>query len=133
MGKFKELLNNQKDYFQSQATKPVSFRITQLKRLKEVLKSNEPKMNEAIYADFKKSSFDTFTNELALLYLDIDEAIKKLPRWSKRKRVGTNLINFPAKSSIHPEPLGSSLVIGAWNYPFQFSFTPVISAGTQYY
>jgi aldehyde dehydrogenase (NAD+) len=128
MGNFEEILNEQKEYFQSQATQPVSFRITQLKRLKVVLKSNEAKMNDAIYADFKKSSFDTFTNELALLYLDIDEAIKKLPRWSKRKRVGTNLINFPAKSYIYPEPLGTSLIIGAWNYPFQLSFAPVIAA-----
>lgn len=128
MENFEEILNNQKDNFQSQATMPVSFRITQLKRLKEILKSNESEMNEAIYADFKKSSFDTFTNELALLYLDIDEAIKKLPRWSKRKRVGTNLINFPAKSYIHPDPLGTSLIIGAWNYPFQLSFAPVIAA-----
>jgi len=128
MENFEEVLNNQKDYFQSQTTKPVSFRVSQLRRLKEILKSNESEMNDAIYADFKKSSFDTFTNELALLYLDIDEAIKKLPSWSKRKKVGTNLINFPAKSYIYAEPLGSSLVIGAWNYPLQLSFAPVIAA-----
>ena len=128
MENFEELLENQKTYYQSQATKPVKFRIAQLRRLKEILRSNEAEMNEAIYSDFKKSGFDTFTNELALLYLDIDEAIKKIPGWSKRKRVGTNLINFPAKSHIYPEPLGSSLVIGAWNYPFQLSFAPVIAA-----
>lgn len=128
MENFEEIVNNQKNFFQSQSTKPVSFRVAQLKRLKDILKSNESEMNEAIYADFKKSSFDTFTNELALLYLDIDEAIKKLSSWSKRKRVSTNLINFPAKSYIHPEPLGTSLIIGAWNYPFQLSFAPVIAA-----
>ncbi|PHR46072.1 MAG: aldehyde dehydrogenase [Fluviicola sp.] len=128
MEKFEKILIAQRDYFGSQATKPVNFRITQLKRLRDVLKSNETKMNDAIYADFKKSRFDTFTNELALLYLDIDEAIRNLPKWSKRKRVGTNLINFPAKSYIYPEPIGSSLIIGAWNYPFQLSFAPVIAA-----
>lgn len=128
MEKFEKILIAQRDYFGSQATKPVNFRITQLKRLRDVLKSNETKMNDAIYADFKKSRFDTFTNELALLYLDIDEAIRNLPKWSKRKKVGTNLINFPAKSYIYPEPIGSSLIIGAWNYPFQLSFAPVIAA-----
>ena len=128
MEKFEKILIAQRDYFGSQATKPVNFRITQLKRLRDVLKSNETKMNDAIYADFKKSRFDAFTNELALLYLDIDEAIRNLPKWSKRKKVGTNLINFPAKSYIYPEPIGSSLIIGAWNYPFQLSFAPVIAA-----
>lgn len=128
MEKFEKILIAQRDYFGSQATKPVNFRITQLKRLRDVLKSNETKMNDAIYADFKKSRFDAFTNELALLYLDIDEAIRNLSKWSKRKKVGTNLINFPAKSYIYPEPIGSSLIIGAWNYPFQLSFAPVIAA-----
>lgn len=128
MENFEELVKNQKYYFQSQVTKPINFRVSRLKQFKEVLRSNEPLMMEAIEADFKKSRFDTFTNELALLYLDIDEAIKKLPRWSRRKRVSTNLINFPAKSFIHPEPLGTSLIIGAWNYPFQLSFAPVIAA-----
>jgi aldehyde dehydrogenase (NAD+) len=37
-------------------------------------------------------------------------------------------LNFPAKSYIYPEPLGTCLVIGAWNYPIQLSFAPVIAA-----
>lgn len=82
-----------------------------MKQLKKVIKDNEDRLSEAIYTDFKKSKFDTFTNELALLYLDIDEAVAKVNKWSMRKRVGTNLINFPAKSYIYPEPLGTCLVI----------------------
>src|SRR5690554_6266588 len=70
----------------------------------------------------------SFTNELALVYLDIDEAVSKVQKWSKRKRVRTNLLNFPAKSYIYPEPLGTCLVIGAWNYPIQLSFAPVVAA-----
>jgi aldehyde dehydrogenase (NAD+) len=38
------------------------------------------------------------------------------------------LVNFPAKSYVIPEPLGVSLVIGAWNYPYQLSFGPAIAA-----
>src|SRR5690554_8092206 len=76
-------------------------------------------MYKAIYNDFKKSNFDAFTNELALVYLDIDEAVSKVQRWSKRKRVRTNLLNFPAKSYIYPERLETCVVIGAWNYPSQ--------------
>jgi aldehyde dehydrogenase (NAD+) len=29
---------------------------------------------------------------------------------------------------IHPEPLGIALIIGAWNYPFLVSLTPLIGA-----
>ena len=72
--------------------------------------------------------FETFTNEFGLVFLDIDEACKKLKSWAKRKRVRTNWVNFPAKSYIIPEPLGVSLVIGAWNYPYQLSLAPAIAA-----
>lgn len=126
--KYQNLLSNQRLYFETGVTKPISFRKKQLKKLKSILRENEEQMNEAIYADFQKSSFDTFTNELALVYLDIDEAISNIYVWSKRKRVSTNLINFPAQSFIYPEPLGSCLIIGAWNYPFQLSFAPVVAA-----
>ena len=123
-----QTVKNQHTYFLSEATKPVSFRVQQLKKLKNLLKLHEKEMIDAIYLDFKKSEFDTYTNELALLYSDIDEAVRKIRRWTKIKRVGTNLINFPAKSYIIPEPLGVALVIGAWNYPYQLSLAPIIPA-----
>lgn len=125
---FQKLLTKQQQHFQSGVTRETNHRKRQLKKLESVLKQHEKEMNEAIYADFKKSSFDTFSNELALVYLDIKEALSKLATWSRRKRVGTNLLNFPAKSYIYPEPLGTCLIIGAWNYPFQLSFAPVVAA-----
>jgi len=122
------IVSKQRDFFKSDKTKDCNFRIQQLKALKKVLKSNESLLTEAIYKDFKKSEFDCYTTELALLYSDINEACKKLKSWSKIKRVSTNLINFPAKSRIIPEPYGVSLIIGAWNYPYQLSFAPAIAA-----
>lgn len=123
-----KLVSDQRSYFNEYNTRTIDFRKAQLKKLKSVLKKNESALNTAIYSDFKKSEFDTFVTELALLYTDIDEAIKKLHAWSKKKRVRTNLFNFPGKSYIIPEPLGVCLVIGAWNYPYQLSFAPVIAA-----
>lgn len=122
------IVSQQRDFFKSDKTKDCNFRIQQLKALKKVLKSNESLLTEAIYKDFKKSEFDCYTTELALLYSDINEACKKIKSWSKIKRVNTNLINFPAKSRIIPEPYGVSLIIGAWNYPYQLSFAPAIAA-----
>ena len=49
-------------------------------------------------------------------------------KWSRKLRVRTNLANFPARSYIMPEPLGTTLVIGSWNYPVQVSLIPVISS-----
>ncbi|MCM4168821.1 aldehyde dehydrogenase [Arenibacter sp. H213] len=128
MDKMQEIVALQKKFFQTNATKEVNFRIAQLKKLESLLRENEDFLHEAIYKDFKKSAFENYTTEISLLYHDIKEAVKKISKWSKKKRVRTNLVNLPAKSYIIPEPLGVSLIIGAWNYPYQLSIAPAIAA-----
>ncbi|EPR67945.1 Aldehyde dehydrogenase [Cyclobacterium qasimii M12-11B] len=51
-----------------------------------------------------------------------------MKKWSKRKKVSTGIANFPAKSYIIPEPMGVTLIIGAWNYPYQLSLLPAITS-----
>jgi aldehyde dehydrogenase (NAD+) len=38
------------------------------------------------------------------------------------------LVNWPGQSFVKPEPFGTCLIIGAWNYPIQLSFAPAIAA-----
>tara|TARA_R110002072_G_scaffold23949_2_gene81915 strand:- start:22179 stop:23534 length:1356 start_codon:yes stop_codon:yes gene_type:complete len=123
-----KIIAAQRQFFNIHKTKDVTFRINQLKTFKKMLQENEEALHEAIYKDFKKSSFENYLSELALVYHDIDEAIKKCKRWSRTRRVSTNIANFPASSYIIPEPLGVCLVIGAWNYPYQLSLAPAIAA-----
>lgn len=122
------LVERQRAYFNSNATKSVAFRIEQLKRLRSVLKANESAIFAAIYSDYQKSEFDSFLTEFLVLYDDLEIAIRKVSRWAKRKRARTNLLNWPSRSYIIPEPLGVTLVIGAWNYPIQLSLTPVVAS-----
>ena len=123
-----KIVNQQNTFFNSNTTKEVNFRIETLKKLKHILKKNEDKLYTAIYDDFKKSKFETYLTEISLIYNEINDSINNLKKWSKRKRVRTNLANFPGKSYIIPEPLGTILVISAWNYPILIALTPVISA-----
>ena len=123
-----KIVNQQKKFFNSNSTKKVSLRIETLKKLKSVLKENEQELYTAIYTDFKKSKFETYLTEISIIYRELNDAIRNLKKWSKQKRVRTNLANLPAKSYIIPEPLGTVLVISAWNYPYQLALTPTISA-----
>ncbi|WP_378185393.1 aldehyde dehydrogenase family protein [Aquimarina sp. W85] len=125
---YQTLVDAQYTFFNTNATKDILFRKKALKRLKNVLKENEEILYEAIFKDFKKSKFETYVTELALVYSEIDVALKNLNNWSSKRRIRTSLANFPAKSYIIAEPLGVSLVIGAWNYPYQLSLAPAVAA-----
>lgn len=124
----KQIITNQRTYFNTHATKGIDFRRRQLKILEKALKQNEAVLHDAIYKDFKKSEFDNYSTELSLLYKDIKEARKMIFKWARREKVSTGLLNFPASSYIISEPLGVCLIIGAWNYPYQLSFAPAIAA-----
>ena len=118
----------QKKYFASGKTLALAVRKAQLKKLKEILQANEDRLYKAIYSDFRKSIFDTYTTEISILYHEIDEAISKLSTWAKTQKVSTNWVNFPTKSYVIKEPLGVALIIGAWNYPYQLLLSPAIAA-----
>lgn len=119
---------NQLRFFNTNTTKEVEFRVAQLKKLKQLLQKNEPLLFDAIYADFGKSKFETYMSELSMMYHEIDTFIKKIKKWSKPQKVKTGLSNFPGKSFVMSEPYGVVLVIGAWNYPYQLSLLPAITA-----
>lgn len=122
------IFEKQQLFFNTNSTKDIQFRKQQLVKLKKHLQENEEAMYKAIHADFGKSRFETFETEIAFIYKEINECLANLSKWSRKKYVSTNLPNFPANSSILPEPLGSVLVIGAWNYPYHLSLVPAISA-----
>lgn len=122
------LIQDQRSFFHSNGTRKTDFRLKQLKLLKQILQSNEAALNQAIYADFGKSAYETYLTELSFIHHEIDLVIKNLKSWTKRQRVKTPLVNFPAKSYIIPEPYGNTLIISAWNYPYQLSLIPAVSA-----
>ena len=125
---YADILQQQKTFFNSHATKDLNFRKAQLQKLKKVVKSNEKLLYDAIYQDFGKSEFETFGTEISFVYKDIDYYLKNLKSFAKPKSVLTNIVNQMGSSKIVFEPLGNCLVIGAWNYPYQLTLTPVIAA-----
>ena len=91
----KEVISKQQDFFNSNKTKEVDFRVSQLKKFKKLLKENEDLLYEAIYEDFGKSKYETYISEMSLTYHELNLFIKNTKRWSKRKKVSTNFANFP--------------------------------------
>ena len=123
-----QIVDQQRSFFLTGKTKGYAFRLAQLKKFKELLKQYEPQLCDALYKDFRKPAEETYINELSQLYHEINISIENLKDWMRPKSVSTNLVNLPGNSYLHPDPLGVSLVIGAWNYPYMITLHPVISA-----
>lgn len=125
---FEALLLAQQDYFHSDVTKDLAFRKAQLKKLKQAILNQEQAINEALRQDLNKSEFEAFTTEVGFCLSSIEHTLKHLDRWAKPRRVPTPILNFYSKSMILPEPLGTILIIGPYNYPFQLIIEPLIGA-----
>lgn len=125
---FQEILSEQRAFFATQKTKNLKFRKSNLQKLKEVILKNENLLYDAIHKDFGKSKFETYATEISFVLKDIDYYLKNLASLSRPKKVRTNLANQLGSSRIYSEPLGNILVIGAWNYPYQLSLSPMIAA-----
>ncbi len=125
---YSDLLQTQNDFFDSNQTKDLKFRKGLLQRLYQVIEQNEETMFEAIYNDIGKSKLETIATETGLIKSEITHTIKHLNEWTAKEYVPTVLANLPASSYIISEPLGTVLIIGAWNYPYLLTFQPLVSA-----
>jgi len=123
-----DILKKQKAYFLTDETKSYDFRIKQLQRLKEAIKAYEDKLIDALYQDLHKSSIEAYTTEIGFVYKSIKIALKNLKKWMKVTKVRTPIFMFGSKSYKMYEPLGSVLIIGPYNYPFQLVIEPLIGA-----
>ena len=118
----------QKKFFNSGTSKSIQYRINSLKKLKKNISLNENEIINALKSDLGKSETETFFSEIALIYIEINLALKNVKRWSKKRKVSSSLINFLSSDYIIPEPYGVTLNISPWNYPFQLSLSPLIGA-----
>ena len=122
------LVEAQHEFFHSEATLNIDFRIKQLKLLLAALKEWERPLYEALWADLHKSKEEAFLTELSIVEGEIKNHIKNLKKWVKTEKCSTPLKMFPSRSYVVSEPLGSALIIAPWNYPVQLLLNPLVGA-----
>ena len=127
-----DLLNkvyqSQRSYFQSGETLPVGVRLLKLKQFRRVLFEKERKLYEALKKDLNKPVLEAFMGEFMGMLHEVDTAISKLKKWSKRRRIKSSVFTIPSKASVIPEPYGQVLIISPWNYPVDLCLSPLIGA-----
>ena len=123
-----DVVEKQRNYFNSSATLFYEFRIKQLHHLKRTIEKYEPQIIKALNDDLGKSEFESYLSEVGFVLLDLSHTIKDLKKWMKSKRVKTPFILQPASSKVYFSPLGVNLIIAPFNYPFQLALSPLIAA-----
>ncbi|KAI6248066.1 Beta-apo-4'-carotenal oxygenase [Erysiphe necator] len=113
--------------FSSQTTKPIEFRLRQLRQLYWGLNDYSALLVEACKQDLGKPTFETFVTEIDWCKNDILFVTQNLKKWMKDEPApDISLSNLLVKPKIRKEPLGTALVIGAYNFPIQLAIGPFI-------
>jgi aldehyde dehydrogenase (NAD+) len=115
-------------HFETGVTKPLSWRHSQLDSLEHFLMEREQDILDALHADLGKPAMEAYGAEIGLPRSELRLARKKLASWVKPERVWTSLAAMPGRSYVYREPLGVTLIITPWNYPFQLAVLPLIGA-----
>jgi aldehyde dehydrogenase (NAD+) len=106
----------------------INYRKQSLIKLLNCVQKHEQEIIKALYADFKKSDFESVISETAYIISELKHTISNINNWAKPTMVLPSLLNFPSTDYIYKEPYGKVLIIAPWNYPYQLSFSPLIAA-----
>lgn len=124
----RQILEKQHRLFQEGATLPVSFRLSQLQKLKDGIRRYEEELDQALEADLGKSRMESYMCEIGLTLSELTWMQKHLRSLVREKRVSTPLAQFAARSFRSPSPYGTVLIMSPWNYPVLLTLEPLIDA-----
>ena len=123
-----QIVDLQREYFYSGETKTLDFRLRNLQKLRDLLITFEDNILMALSKDLGKSNFEAYASELTMAYEEIKLATENLSEWMEPIAEKTPLMAMPAKSYTLFEPMGVTLIISPWNYPFLLAIDPLIGA-----
>lgn len=123
-----EIISDQRAFFATGETKNIQFRLRSLRRLYDAVSASESEILDALHGDLHKSSEEGYLTEVSIVLSEIKYHIKNLKRWAKPHPCKTPLHLWPSRSYTMMEPLGITLILAPWNYPFQLLLNPLIGA-----
>jgi len=105
-----------------------SERRAMLKKLLAVVLAHRVDIQTAMNADYGRHAIETDLAETWLVVKEIKFAMRHLAHWMRPKRVPTSVAFFGARAQINFEAKGVALIISPWNFPFNLSLSPLVSA-----
>ncbi|NYH97641.1 coniferyl aldehyde dehydrogenase [Cupriavidus plantarum] len=108
---------------------PWTVRADRLRRLRALVRDNQPAIAAAIDADFtNRPRQETALLEVFPSIAGIDDALRHGRRWMRMRRARTGLWFLPGRSRLLPQPLGVIGIVVPWNYPLYLAVGPLVGA-----
>ena len=123
-----ELLEKQRNYFATGATRGWGARKDALNRLERVLVAKREEILDALGKDLGKPDVEAYLAEYYFLLQELRMIRKSLKKWLKSRRVSSPFYFQPCQSVLRRDPYGVGLIVAPWNYPVQLSLSPLIAA-----
>lgn len=114
--------------FNTGRTRPLEWRLAQLRGIERLVEEREPEIAAALAKDLGRSAAEAWLGDVASTKGEAVYARKHLKKWMRRRRTPLPLAQLPARAWVQYDPLGVVLVIGPWNYPIYLSLAPLVAA-----
>ncbi len=106
----------------------IRFRKQKIKSIRKWILNNQKEIREALYADLRKPEPEADFGDIKPVLWEIDHTLEKIDEWVKERRVENITAMYGVKPSVIFEPMGVVLIISPWNFPFNLSIGPLVSA-----
>ena len=103
-------------------------RAGKIRNLERRLLERRDEVRAAMWEDFRKPPEEVDLIELFAIAGEARHASRHLRRWMRPHRVAPTVALLGTRSSIVYEPKGAVLILSPWNFPFNLSLGPLISA-----
>ena len=125
----KAIVAAQRRFFRTGETLPVSWRIQQLKRLKQAVLDHQQELVAALCADLGRSEMEAYLCDIGPIITEVNEMISGLRRWSRPEVHFSGLMCWPSIfTRVYKMPYGVTLVISPFNFPILLTIGVVAAA-----
>ncbi|XP_043671776.1 aldehyde dehydrogenase, dimeric NADP-preferring isoform X2 [Vespula pensylvanica] len=125
---YADIVQSTRDTFFSGKTRPLEWRIKQLKQMLRMLEECTPEIISALASDLRRSKFESMILEIDYTKQEIKHMLYNIKEFSAPEKPSKAIVNILDGVEIRKDPYGVVLVIGAWNYPLQLTMAPMIGA-----
>ena len=119
----------QREFFHTNTTLSVEWRIAQLKKLKRAVQAHEKDLVDALHADLGRSVTEAYLCDVGMTILEINETLRGLRRWARPETHFSGLGCFPSTTTkVYKMPYGVTLIISPFNFPILLTLGVLVAS-----